>query len=179
MSLRIEIILPDDYVSSEDLDRHLNALGFARGLAASTALTTSTVQTAVAEANTADAPKPTATRKRTSSKKDEPVQQAVEETEETQAQDAADEAEEAEAEREPEAPLTVDDVKQAVGLYVTKFGMPAVQEDGPKLFESLLGTPPAGERFWKMTILPTDQPTLAKIIAAWKAAAAADKRHGA
>lgn len=93
------------------------------------------------------------------------------------AQDAADEAAEDAANADPEKPLTLDDVKNAVGEYVSKFGMEAAQADGPGLFVDTLGNPPAGEAYWKFSILPTDQATIAKLIAAWKAAAAAGERY--
>lgn len=98
---------------------------------------------------------------------------------ETAAQDKADEKAEVEANRDAEKPLTVDDVKQAVGLYVTKFGIPAAQEDGPGLFVSVLGAPPADEPGWKMSILPDDQDKLRKCVAAWEEAAASETRYKA
>jgi len=102
-----------------------------------------------------------------------------EDDEETAAQDKADEQAEVEAARKPEAPLTVDDVKAAVGLYVNKFSMDAAVEDGPALFVSVLGEPPAGNPFWKMSILPDDQKKLKACVDAWQSAAAADTRYGA
>lgn len=102
-----------------------------------------------------------------------------EDDEETAAQDKADEQAEAEAARKPETPLTVDDVKAAVGLYVNKFSMDAAVEDGPALFVSVLGEPPAGNPFWKMSILPDDQKKLKACVDAWQTAAAADTRYGA
>lgn len=96
---------------------------------------------------------------------------------EVQEQDKADEQAEVEATREPEKPLTVDDVKAAVGLYVKKFGLDAAQADGPALFVNLLGNPPEGEKFWRMSILPTDQAKLANCVKGWTAAAAADARY--
>lgn len=100
------------------------------------------------------------------------------------AQDAADEAAEDEANREPEKSLTLDDVKNAVGLYITKFGegdfdkgRQIASEDGPGLFVDVLGAPPAGEPFWKFSILPTDQDKLAAMVKAWSDAAAAGARY--
>lgn len=92
------------------------------------------------------------------------------ESPETVAQDTADEAAEVEAARDPVKPLTLDDVRQAVGEYVKKFGMPATQEDGVKIFVQALGNPPASEPIWKMSILPDDQDVLGKAVAGWKAA---------
>lgn len=83
-------------------------------------------------------------------------------------QDKADEKAEVEANRKE--PVSIDDVKAAVTEYVNKFGMPATQEDGPGFFVEALGTPPEGEKFWKMSILPTDQESLAKVLAVWKQA---------
>ena len=98
---------------------------------------------------------------------------------ETAAQDAADEQAEVEAARDPEKPLTADDLRNAMGLYVNKFGMPETQEDGPTIFANALGTPPDGEQFWKLTVVAgKGQDTLKKAIDAWTAAAAADKRYG-
>lgn len=99
---------------------------------------------------------------------------------ETAAQDAADEAAEVEATRAPDKPLTVDDVMAEVGGYVQKHGMPAAQEDGPAIFSSALGTPPAGEQAWRKSLLAScTQDQLQKALAAWKAAAEANKRFGA
>jgi hypothetical protein len=99
---------------------------------------------------------------------------------ETQAQDEADEQAEVEASRDPEEPLTVEDLKSAMSAYVTKFGMPATQEDGVNIFASALGNPPAGEAAWKMTLVANaGQDKLKKAIDAWTAAAAADGRFGA
>jgi hypothetical protein len=102
-----------------------------------------------------------------------------EDDEETAAQDKADEQAEVEAARKPEAPLTADDVRNAVGLYVNKFGMEAATADGPGLFVSVLGDPPAGNPFWKMSILPDDQKKLKACVDAWRTAAASDTRYGA
>ena len=100
--------------------------------------------------------------------------------EETAQQDAADEAEEVEAARDPVKPLTVDDVKGAVGAYVAKFGMPATQEDGPKIFVAALGNPPPGSDIWKMSLLEkVSQDDLEAAVKAWRNAADAEKRYGA
>jgi hypothetical protein len=88
----------------------------------------------------------------------------------TSAQDAADEAAEVEAARDPVKPLTLDDVRQAVGEYVKRYGMPATQEDGVNIFVQALGNPPTGEPIWKMSILPDDQDVLGRAVAGWKAA---------
>lgn len=100
------------------------------------------------------------------------------------AQDAADEAAEDAANADPEKPLTLDDVKNAVGLYIERFGegdfnkgRQVASEDGTGLFLDVLGQPPAGEPFWKFSILPTDQDKLAAIVKAWKDAAAAPERY--
>ena len=95
----------------------------------------------------------------------------------TQAQDEADEAAEVEAARPAAAPVTVEDVMGAVGVYVEKFGLPAAQSDGPTIFVSALGTPPNGEAFWKKSLLATaTQDQLQKALVAWKTAAAAEQR---
>lgn len=96
---------------------------------------------------------------------------------ETQEQDAADEAAEVEAARPAAAPLTVEDVMGAVGVYVEKFGLPAAQSDGPNIFVSALGTPPNGAEYWKKSLLATaTQDQLQKALVAWKTAAAAEQR---
>ena len=88
------------------------------------------------------------------------------------AQDAADEAAEVEAHRDPEKPLTIDDVKDAVMAYAEKYGMPAAQTDGPRIFVEALGAPPKGEEFWKFSILPIDdQEKIQKVISIWQRAA--------
>ena len=84
------------------------------------------------------------------------------------AQDAADEATEVEAHRDPEKPLTIDDVKAVVMAYAEKYGMPAAQSDGPRIFVEALGAPPKGEEFWKFSILPVDdQEKIRKVISIW------------
>lgn len=86
-------------------------------------------------------------------------------------QDAADEAAEVEAHRDPEKPLTIDDVKAAVMAYAEKYGMPAAQADGPRIFVEALGAPPKGEEFWKFSILPVDdQEKIRKVISIWQRA---------
>ena len=95
----------------------------------------------------------------------------------TQAQDKADEQAEVEQNRDPETPLTIEDVKAAVGKYIEKFDMAAAQQDGPGLFVDVLGKPPEGQPYWKMSILPTDQDTLKKVVNAWTAAAAGNARY--
>lgn len=100
----------------------------------------------------------------------------------TAAQDEADEQAEVEATRAPETPVTIDDLKKVVGDYVSAFSIPIAQEDGPKIFKSVLGDPPAGAA-WTFPVLaglPQDQ--LAKVVSAWKNAVAeattAKKRFG-
>lgn len=66
--------------------------------------------------------------------------------------------------------MTLDDVRAAVNGYVQKYGMPAAQEDGPKIFVEALGTPPADEPYWKMSLLPDDQPSLLKVVTVWNKA---------
>jgi len=73
---------------------------------------------------------------------------------EADAQDAADEA--AEAQATAPVTLTHDDIRSALGEYVDKFGMPATQEDGPKIIGSIAdGT--------KVSEIPDDQEKLAKV----------------
>lgn len=99
---------------------------------------------------------------------------------EVQEQDKADEQAEVEANREPEKPLTLDDVKAAMTAYVTKFQIAATQEDGPKIFADVLGAPPAGEPSWKLSLLASaDQATLQKVIEAWIRAASGTARYKA
>lgn len=87
------------------------------------------------------------------------------------AQDAADETAEVEAHRDPEKPLTIDDVKAVVMAYAEKYGMPAAQADGPRIFVEALGAPPKGEEFWKFSILPVDdQEKIRKVISIWQRA---------
>lgn len=89
---------------------------------------------------------------------------------EVEAQDKADEQAEVEQTRKDDKPLTIDDVKAVVTAYVGKYGMPAVQEDGPKIFVEALGAPPEGEAYWKMSLLPDDQAKLAKVVSVWQKA---------
>lgn len=95
-------------------------------------------------------------------------------------QDAADEAAEADAGRDPEQPVTVEDLKAAMSAYVTKHGMDAVQADGVQIFKSALGEPPAGNPHWKMSLVAAAGPdALRKAVTAWQDATAGEKRFGA
>lgn len=87
---------------------------------------------------------------------------------EVAAQDAADEK--AEAEAASDGKLTHDDLRQAMGLYVKTYGIAATQEDGTKIFESTLGPAPAGEKSWKLSLVPDDQGALMKAVHAWSEA---------
>lgn len=99
---------------------------------------------------------------------------------ETQEQDKADEQAEVEASRDAETPLTGEDVRSAMSLYVKKFGLPATQEDGASIFLDALGTPPKGAEGWKLSVVSEqDQPTLRKAIDAWTSAANAAERYKA
>ncbi|UXS23123.1 hypothetical protein [Agrobacterium tumefaciens] len=97
-----------------------------------------------------------------------------EDTTEDDAQDAADEAAEVEETRKDETPLTRDDVKAAMTGYVNTYGLPATQEDGPKLIGSALGKPPKGEEYWKLSLIPDDQDALRKVVEAFKGALASN-----
>jgi hypothetical protein len=128
--------------------------------------------------------------KRDAEQTSEPTQQAIstgenrvgpEDDPETQAQDKADETAEADAKREEAAPLTIMDGKAALGDYINKFSMAAAQEDGPKIFVSVLGPVPDGAAgwTWPLALEKHGQSGLDKVIGAWRAAAAAEKRFGA
>lgn len=86
------------------------------------------------------------------------------------AQDAADEAAEVAATRDPAKPLTLEDVRACMAKYVNTYGMPATQEDGVEILLGVLGKPPAGETAWRSSLIPDDQDTYAKVVAAWKTA---------
>jgi hypothetical protein len=77
------------------------------------------------------------------------------------AQDEADEAAEVEENRDTAKPLTHDDVRGALGVYVRRYGLPAAQEDGPKLLKLLF---PEGDVV-KTSDIPVDQDTLRRVIA--------------
>lgn len=79
-------------------------------------------------------------------------------TAEDAAQDAADEAAEAEVVKPKE--LTHDDVRAALQKYVTRFGMAAAMEDGPKVFTMLFG-----DEVVKVSAVPADQDSLGKAVA--------------
>lgn len=82
---------------------------------------------------------------------------------ETVAQDTADEKAEsdaAKAAREPDKKLTLDDVRNALGGYVKKFGMAAVQEDGPKVISLVL----KDDAKVKVSDIPDDQATIQRVI---------------
>lgn len=79
-------------------------------------------------------------------------------TAEDAAQDAADEAAEAETVKPKE--LSHDDVRAALQKYVTRFGMAAAMEDGPKVFTMLFG-----DEVVKVSAVPSDQDSLGKAVA--------------
>lgn len=88
-------------------------------------------------------------------------EQAQVDTPEVEAQDAADEKAEADAVKEASGnKLTLDDVRAALGDYVKKFGMPAAQEDGPKVITLMFG-----EGKVKVSDIPDDQAALEKAVA--------------
>jgi hypothetical protein len=85
-----------------------------------------------------------------------------------EAQDKADEQAEVEQTRSEDKPLTVDDVKAVINQYVDKYGLPATQEDGPKIFVEALGAPPEGEPYWKLSLLGgASQDQLKKTVTIW------------
>lgn len=107
---------------------------------------------------------PKAPAKRTSKKAEAPAAPEPE----VAAQDAADEAAE-EGTAEPERVQTVDDVRAALGAYVKKYGMPAAQEDGKKLFVQ------CGHVDGGVSKIPADNADLiAKIVAAVETAIASN-----
>lgn len=179
MSLQITITTHPDYgKSGPQVEDALAAIGFARitGTAGShshsyTAPAPGTAAAApeAKEEPVADEPK----RRRGRPAKAETEAAAISTTPEnrvdpdnpeTAEQDAADEAAEIEANRKE---LTVDDVKALAMQYQDAYGIPAVQEDGAKIFIEALGAPPAGQAFWKFSILPTDQESLRKLVDVW------------
>lgn len=98
---------------------------------------------------------------------------------ETAQQDEADEQAEVEASRANETPVTIDDLKAVVGDYVRKHSVAAAQEDGPKIFVSVLGNAPDGTDRWTFALLgELDAARLGKVVDAWKTAVAAGKRFG-
>lgn len=87
---------------------------------------------------------------------------------EVEAQDKADEQAEVEANRNPEKPLTTEDLRGVMGEYVRIYGMAAAQADGPVIFNDALGAPPTGEDKWKLSLVPEGK--IAAAVAAWKGA---------
>lgn len=102
---------------------------------------------------------------RTSKAKGTPAPVVQEDSPEVQAQDAADEAAEAAAAApepapEPAKTLSHEDIRGALGAYSKKFGLPAAQEDGPKMLQAIVPD------VRKISDLPVDQETLGKALAA-------------
>lgn len=83
----------------------------------------------------------------------DPGQQAVNET------DDADEERESAAAKEKAPELTHDDVSRALGAYVKMYGMPATQEDGPKVLQKLFG-----ESVVRISTIPDTQEALSKAV---------------
>jgi hypothetical protein len=81
---------------------------------------------------------------------------SADDDEETAAQDAADEAAETAAATGGKA--TLDDVRNALGKYVARFGMAAAQEDGPKVITMV-----CGDGHVKMSDIPDDPAIVAKV----------------
>ncbi len=167
MTLNINITVPEDVVKADQasgyIGRALNAIGFSRGAVNEAA--------PVGQPAPALAPEPEKPAPKTRAKKaDKPAPETQPDTPEAEAQDAADEAAEVEEARDAKAPLTLDDVRAAMTDYVAKFTMEATQEDGPKIFTEALGSPPPGETYWKLSLVPDDQATLAKVVETWKKA---------
>lgn len=95
-------------------------------------------------------------------------------------QDAEDEQAEVEANTKPNAPLTADDVRNAMTEYVTKFGIDATQADGLAITGDALGKPPAGAEAWSISVIVgAGQDTIAKAVAAWQSAAGGAERYKA
>lgn len=113
----------------------------------------------------------------------EAVEAEAVDDEATAAQDEADEQAEVEATRAPETPVTIDDLKKVVGEYVSAFSIPIAQEDGPKIFKSVLGEPPANSAWTFPVLAGLEQAKLASVVNAWKSAVAdattSKKRFGA
>lgn len=84
----------------------------------------------------------------------------AEDSAEDQAQDEADEAADSAKSAQPET-ITHDHIRNKLGEYVKKFGMPAAQEDGPLLIQAVLkklGKQHDGKG--KISDLPDEQPVL-------------------
>lgn len=76
-----------------------------------------------------------------------------------EAQDTADESAETAAAKADQPKLTHDDVRGALGAYVKAFGMPAAQEDGPKVLALIFGEGKA-----KVSDIPDTQEALGKAV---------------
>lgn len=122
-----------------------------------------------AEAPAAVEPAPAAKKTRTKKEAavEAPASAPTPEPAEVQAQDAADEQAEVDANRNQAAPLTREDVKKAMTAYVAAYGLDVTQKDGPVIFKEALGEPPAGEKYWKLSLVPDEQETLARVIDTW------------
>jgi len=194
MSIKIEIGVGSDVADPKAyLDTYMGALGFERsagqrkiGFAPELAMGYGDAQGSAATepAQKADEPTPKATRSRKKAD-DKPAistnpedRKPPEDDAETQAQDAVDEQAEVEAAREPEKPVTIDDLRGVMGEYVQKFGMAEIQNDGPLIFADVLGAPPAGEAAWKLSLLADmPQERLKAAHDAWRAAVDGAKRY--
>lgn len=88
------------------------------------------------------------------------------------AQDAADEAKGAPAEN----PHSPEKLRSLMAQYAQAQTMEAAQEDGPKILNDALGTPPEGAAAWKLSLVDTPE-LLEKAIAAWTGALAAGERY--
>jgi len=98
----------------------------------------------------------------------DPANPEVVDDAEAAAADAADEAAETAAEKaKTGGKLTLDDVRNVIGLYVKAYGMPAAQADGPKIIASV-----CGEGAVKVSDIPEDK--IGDVIEAIKAAGRAN-----
>lgn len=182
MSLRIEIVVPQEHVGGtaarEYLVDTLAAIGFAPADQRVTSGPAPLSDTAIArvlettsgEGDTTPDPKPAESekpaRKPRESKKTAPATEQKVDDAATAEQDKADEKAEADKGKAKE-PLTADDLRKVMSAYADAYGMDKAQEDGITILEKALGKPPAGEPNWKVSLVATDADNLQKAIDAW------------
>lgn len=193
MSIEIKITIPDEDINKPDaVQKRMTLLGYVFGRAdvpviGAAALTDSDQQERGTERKPGEPyggepAKPEL--KKSRAKKTEPAPNISAQPEarvdpEVEAQDEADEAAEVLflAERLEAMDVTAENLRAEMGAYAQKFGMDAALADGSKVFADALGQAPEGG--WKLSVVAgIGGETLAKAVAAWRAAAAGEARYG-
>ena len=193
MSIEIKITIPDDEIHKPDaVQKRMTLLGYVFGRADVPVIGEQTSYDPLADIPREDDLSQQARIdashakvepvKKTRAKKAEPAPNISAQPEarvdpEVEAQDEADEAAEVAASAPADVVVTAEMLRAEMGAYAQKFGMDAALADGSKVFIDALGQAPEGG--WKLSVVANiGGETLAKAVAAWRAAASGSARYG-